>query len=1212
MGNVVKMIQPEHRLLADGKNYRRWVRRIRELASQFIYDEDFFTKASDNIHHEKISRTILLKSVDPSLEDKMKDIVADLKALNAEITEDHFLGFLLQLNLPEGDVKKELAQRVENVMYNDPKHQTPTFDSLVTLLSIVRQQVSFSQTPSFSTPSNVPTPPHVSFQAAITDQTQSSEEEQPDNQSDVSANAVRHNNCHICRQPGHYAIDCPSRKKPPVQRHNQSYPRAPYSSYPNQYHSYCPIVVAPNFSPYGHIPQIPQFQFPPVLNSQQQHPTQPNPPPTTSQNTLKKHDSYVPTYPRQRPPSMNARNVDVGNIEDELAELQMNGDPSADAVGFAPDVITDTGASNHLTGNRLALFDFRVLKKPIPLRVATDGCRDCVTGMGTLVFPGRNGTTVSVKGVMYCEQARSTLISPSALRRAKLIISYDSSSNVFLFKSPEGEILLESCLNQSRRSWTLPQPLRPGDISLSLSPSHSLSTQTSLLPSVFPSSITTNMPQSESAMPISLPTKPKSSSPIFSFPVNKPDFDWHASDLTKDEIELLFWHRLFGHCGIHRIRKMIKLKLGIGLPEKIPTGDIKCPVCMIAKGTRTNTLLPTYRPVAPLDIIAADLMGPFEIPTFGDGKYVLAIRDIATSYSEVKILRTKGEACKLLINQILCFETATGKKVKSLRSDNGGEFESKILADFLKEKGIKAERSLPYHHYQNGAIERYNRTVSDMSRAALTDSTLPRSFWGFAFLWANYTLNRVPNKVSGNKTPFESFFGYTPVVDHLRVFGSKAFVLTPPEKRRRLDDRATADHVVGYVDESKGWMLWIPSTNSIVNSAWVQFPDDPLKLTTGKTIPSPRLDPSLSPDSNIDPRLEKQVKVLRFIMAVEPQLGDFRDEQAVLQQESLQDKLDDLSKTPSSAPPKKYKDILKHPDKAAWLGTIQEELQNLFRHQIWTIELVPDGKRVMGARWVFVEKRSSDGKLIKLKARYVAKGYAQIAGVEFQDTFAPTATFVSLRLLLTVAAKCHWPVYSFDFVAAYLHSPIDEEVWVRPPEGLDVPKGHACKLLKALYGTKQAARCWWKHLQGKLLQLGYKPSQYDNSLYILQHPDQKGAIWVHVDDGVVSGSNDAILKKLENELKDCLEIKWTTGIETIVGVEVTRTTNGFLLRQKKLVDKILQDHWDRVTVARTPLPSGYTAATVGKDGGDKTSSTDYLVEIPVCSSHMLVVSLCFY
>lgn len=77
--------------------------------------------------------------------------------------------------------------------------------------------------------------------------------------------------------------------------------------------------------------------------------------------------------------------------------------------------------------------------------------------------------------------------------------------------------------------------------------------------------------------------------------------------------------------------------------------------------------------------------------------------------------------------------------------------------------------------------------------------------------------------------------------------------------------------------------------------------------------------------------------------------------------------------------PKKYRDILKHPEKEGWLKAIQEERANLFRHEIWTVELVPDGKRVMGARWVLVEKRSPDGKLIKLKARYVAKGHAQIA-----------------------------------------------------------------------------------------------------------------------------------------------------------------------------------------------------------------------------------------
>jgi hypothetical protein len=394
-------------------------------------------------------------------------------------------------------------------------------------------------------------------------------------------------------------------------------------------------------------------------------------------------------------------------------------------------------------------------------------------------------------------------------------------------------------------------------------------------------------------------------------------------------------------------------------------------------------------------------------------------------------------------------------------------------------------------------------------------------------------------------------------------------------------------------------MLWDQKENKIVYSAWVWFADDPLQPTTGKRQIPGNLDPKLLHNEEIedkigdvlDPALCQRATAMRFVMACE--LGDFTAENLIKSQEQIIDKISNQTASPPPAPPKKYKDILKHPHREEWLKAIQEELQNLFRHDIWTIELVPEGKWVMGAQWVFVEKRTQDGKLIKLKARYVAKGYAQIAGVEFLDTFAPTATFVSLRLLLKVAARCSWPVYSFNFVAAYLHSPIDEEVWVKPPEGLDVPAGHACKLKKALYGTRQAARCWWKHLQDKLGDLGYTPSQYNNSLYILKHATERGAIWVHVDNGVVTGSNNSILKKLEDHLKDCLEIKWQSGVDTIVGVEVIRTDKGFTLRQKKLIDKILLENWDNKSLARNPLPTGYSADSNDKEGNSSTS-TEYL------------------
>jgi hypothetical protein len=98
---------------------------------------------------------------------------------------------------------------------------------------------------------------------------------------------------------------------------------------------------------------------------------------------------------------VSAKHVDASKMEDEIAELQLAGEMTANTISARPEIILDTGATNHLTGDKLALSDFETLSSPITLIVATEGFSNYITGVGTLTFPGKNGTTVLVKGVIY-------------------------------------------------------------------------------------------------------------------------------------------------------------------------------------------------------------------------------------------------------------------------------------------------------------------------------------------------------------------------------------------------------------------------------------------------------------------------------------------------------------------------------------------------------------------------------------------------------------------------------------------------------------------------------------------------------------------------------------------------------------------------------------------------------------------------------------------
>ncbi|MBW0498793.1 hypothetical protein O181_038508 [Austropuccinia psidii MF-1] len=262
---------------------------------------------------------------------------------------------------------------------------------------------------------------------------------------------------------------------------------------------------------------------------------------------------------------------------------------------------------------------------------------------------------------------------------------------------------------------------------------------------------------------------------------------------------------------------------------------------------------------------------------------------------------------------------------------------------------------------------------------------------------------------------------------------------------------------------------------------------------------------------------------------------------------------------------------MKRSDSLAWKHAIDQEIENIKRHAVFETTPLPANIKPIRGGWVFVKKPASKTCKARYKAQYVARGNSQLSGCDFHETFAPTATFTSLRLLLTAAAHLNWHTSSFDFVAAYLNAPIDEELWIRPPEGMVIPKGHSCRLRKALYGTRQAGRCWWTHLRKSLETRGYSLSSYNNSVFF--NKSTNIIIWLHVDDGVVFGKKKSNIDDLHLSLSVEFGLKWNPELDSIVGLNIQRDAHGFHLSQVRLIQSILADHWDQKEDYESPLPA---------------------------------------
>lgn len=161
-----------------------------------------------------------------------------------------------------------------------------------------------------------------------------------------------------------------------------------------------------------------------------------------------------------------------------------------------------------------------------------------------------------------------------------------------------------------------------------------------------------------------------------------------------------------------------------------------------------------------------------------------------------------------------------------------------------------------------------------------------------------------------------------------------------------------------------------------------------------------------------------------------------------------------------------------------WKKAFDDEINSLCENNVWEVVSRPNGRKIVDGKWVCKIKGDAQGNLERFKARYVAKGFSQIQGLDYDETFAPVVRYDSLRLLLAISANKRWKPRQLDIKTAFLYGILNEEIYMQLPEGFR-KEDHVARLKRCIYGLKQSPREWYFRLVEYLKPFGFNSSLFD-------------------------------------------------------------------------------------------------------------------------------------
>lgn len=274
--------------------------------------------------------------------------------------------------------------------------------------------------------------------------------------------------------------------------------------------------------------------------------------------------------------------------------------------------------------------------------------------------------------------------------------------------------------------------------------------------------------------------------------------------------------------------------------------------------------------------------------------------------------------------------------------------------------------------------------------------------------------------------------------------------------------------------------------------------------------------------------------------------------------------------------PMNYHAAISGPDSMEWKDAIVDELAAHEENKTWSFVTKPPNIKEISVKWIFKTKHHPDGTIERRKARLVARGFSQREGVDYQEIFSPVVRIDSVRLLFSIAAQFGLQYKQFDVTTAFLHGTIPEDLYIRPPEGLDIVPGQALKLNKSLYGLKQASRCWSIKFSQLLRDYNLRQTISDPCVFV-NNGSEMMFLAIYVDDGLVFAKDMRSIDRLIDNLISHLKVKLVdSGV--FIGIQIHRNPHdgSYFLNQSGYIARTLEGF--AITEAKpvaTPLEAGH-------------------------------------